>query len=738
MMMSKIFTFLFAFVTIILSGQGASWQHFYPNSSVSGIAARGNTILVATQFGFTRFDTLGNATVYDAINQGIPIHQALQVAIDPDDQWWAAHYGGVAKFDGSTWSGWDSTQVGLSFYNTKVTALRSSPDGGIGVATSSVGCAVLENNTWTTLKTTNSGLPSNNVRDLAFGNDGKIYFATSAGLAIWDGINWTVFNAASTGFSGFNDCKSVALTSTGIVWVTEGTNRFAKLEAGVWTEYTGADIGLSAPGFSLDVVVDVQDRLWLSYTKSFSVLEGANWTHYLEADAGCTLLQIPTNKIKPATDGAGQFWFWTTNCDLTRFDGQTWDSMDFGNAPDLPGVVYAMTQDSAGNMWFGGDFAENEEVIVKKEGDLWQTFSPIDLGILGSSPEVYTAEGDVMGNIWFGMLEGEILRFDGTAWTVLNDVKLAYPQLYDYWTINSDSDGAVWFAGVMGGTVRSNLIRYKAGEWTYFPGDILGLPSDKFIISIAFGPNNTSWFLSNGGQLLKFDGANWTNINLSNAGLPFTFARRLAVAPDGAVWLATDGGLARFDGSAWTSLTTANSDIPSDEVHRITFDKAGGMYIGFNPTDLSANIAVQRGGEWSLLLPPGFESGFSSEPWEILVDRDNRLWFNGFQGAPPVFVYDPMLVNTNELLPSNKQLSVFPNPASDVLHVQMSDWENNQVQVCVMNTFGQQLLRQTTFHTTGSLRLELPVAWPEGLYFLQAINEQGERRLGSFVRMKQR
>jgi streptogramin lyase len=736
--MSKTLTFLFAITTTILTGQNASWQQFYPNTTVNDLAARGNTILVATDFGLTRFDTLGNPAIYDAINSGIPFKRAVRVAVDNGENWWVAHSGGIARYDGNAWSGWDSTQTGLSFSSTNARVLRASPDGRIGVAAGSLGCAIFENNTWTTLKTTNSGLPSDNVADLAFGADGKTYFATNAGLAVWDGIDWTVYNATNTGIAGLNSCKSVAVTSTGIVWVTEGTNRVAKFEANTWTDYAPADIGLPGVGFSVEVVVDEQDRLWITFTKSISVLDGAVWTHYLDADVGCTLLQLPTNKIRPAVDGAGQFWFWTSSCDLTRFDGQVWNRMDFGNAPDLPGAVYAITQDAAGNMWFGGAFAENGEVIAKKEGDVWETFNPSELGAIVQYDDVYTAEGDVLGNVWFGMIGGDILRFDGTAWSVFNDVKLAYPQIADYWTVNSDAEGTVWFAGIMGGAVTTNLIRYKAGEWTYFPGDVLSLPSNKFIISIAFGPDNTSWFLSNGGILLKFDGVNWENIDLSNTGLPFTFAHQMAVAPDGAVWLATDAGLARFDGTTWTSYTTANSDIPSDDIYRITFDKAGGMYIGFNPVGLSANVALLRGGEWSLLLPPGFEPGFSSEPYDMFVDRDNRLWFTGFQGATPVFVYDPMLVKTKELFSSGKQLSIFPNPALDVLSLQLPDWENQRVKLRVTDAFGRQLHHQTATVKADILTLELPSGWPAGIYYLEAINEQGERQTGRFVRAVRR
>ena len=97
--MKKVFTVLIAFTTTILSAQNASWQEYYPNASASGLAARGNTILVATFFGFTRFDTLGNATFYDAVNSGLPFNSTEKVAVDYADNWWVVHVGGVAKYE---------------------------------------------------------------------------------------------------------------------------------------------------------------------------------------------------------------------------------------------------------------------------------------------------------------------------------------------------------------------------------------------------------------------------------------------------------------------------------------------------------------------------------------------------------------------------------------------------------------------------------------------------------------
>ncbi|MBP6827561.1 MAG: T9SS type A sorting domain-containing protein [Saprospiraceae bacterium] len=725
--MGKILTFFFSFFALSLTGQTATWQQFYGNSTINGLAARENTILVATNFGLAQLDTLGNKTFYDAVNSGTPFTKAVQVAIDHSGQWWVAHLGGISKYNGSSWTDWDSTQVGLSFYTSNATALNALPDGRIVVGTSSRGCAIFENAGWNVFNQANSGLPSNYIRDIALGNDGKIYFATSAGLAILDGSNWTVFNSANTGITGFNDVKSVAVTSTGVIWVTS-TLRFAKQEAGVWTEYTAASIGLTGVGFPGDVLVDGQDRLWLSFSKSISVLDGAVWTHYPEGNIGCTLPLSIGLKIKLAMDGAGQLW--TSACGLTRFNGQNWDKFDFGNATLPAGQLFAITQDTTGNMWFAGSVG-----IAKKEGDTWQSFGPAELGL--SEPSVmYTGHADAHGNVWFGVGTGEILRFDGTDWTLFDTTFVTFPDFYSYWSIASAPDGSVWFSLVPPNFFASRLARYKNGEWTFFTPDNAPLAPNYDIVGIAVESDNTAWFVAND-RLLKYDGANWESFNPANSGLPFTVIRYMDLAPDGAVWLATNAGLARFDGTDWTTLTTGNSGIPSDNVYRVTFDRAGGMYVGYDPDVKAANCAVFRGGEWAELLPTGYEAGFLSRPWPFFTDRDNRFWFSNWNDAG-VFLYDPVLVKTNDPARPDQQLTLFPNPASNVLYIQMPGLENQRVQIRVTDPSGRLAYQQTAAVHANLLTLDLPAEWPAGLYYVETFGEQGERQSGRFVRAMQR
>lgn len=706
--MIKTISLLFCLLTASLTAQNPEWDYFYPSGTASGLAARGNTILVcsATGFGITRFDTLGNPTVFDIFNSDIPFRSARQVCIAPAGDWWVQHPAGIARYDGAAWTNWDTAQIGLVFTGTTVTAMEAAQDGSVWLSTNNKGVLFFENNTWTVWNNTNSGLPSNDVRDLAIGPDGKKYFATSAGLAQLDGSTWTVSNAASTGLANFNNCKSVAVTPAGVVWVTEGQNRFAKREAGIWTESTAADIGLTAAGFSGQVETDAQGRLWLSFTKFISRLDASGWTHFPESAIGCGLSPMGTQM---RVDGAGQLW--VPVCGLSRFDGQAWKPFSFGNSALQGGQIFAIAQDTAGHVWFGGDGG-----IAKKEDDQWQAFDPEDWGL--QSSRVYSAHGDALGNVWFGADNGEILRFDGSTWTVFDTVVKALPGFSAYWSIGSAPDGTVWFSLVPAGPY-SALARYKNGDWTFFTPDNAPLAPNFDISSIAVQPDGVAWFLAND-RLLRYDGSQWTSFDPKASGAPFTILRQMALAPDGALWITSDAGLLRFDGANWSSQTVANAGIPSDNTFRVSFDRAGGMYMAYDPAVKAANCAVLRGGVWTELVHPDFEPGFTTRPWVILTDRDNRLWFSNFSDpVNGVFRYDPMLVQAWEPPAAGERWQVFPNPTRSVLQVSVPGEAPPSSRFDILDLHGK-TLRQTQ---TGPLsrtgpRIDLGNL-PSGTYLLR-------------------
>lgn len=731
--MKKLILLLMAGFAGALQGQNPSWQHFYPDKTANSIAARGNDILVCAQGdrGFAHFDTLGNITLYDVVNSDLPFNDVSQVAIDPDGNWWFGYSNGISRFDGANWTNWDDAQLGLTFSYTNLSAIKTAPDGRVAVCTGQ-GALLFDNGNWSLLTTTNSGLPSNVVRDMAFGPGGDMYFATSMGLAVLSGATWTVFNTTSTGLTGFNDCKSVALTSAGVVWATIGSNRFARFENGAWTSLLPSNIGLSGAGLSGKVITDEQDRVWMSFSKSISVLNDTSWTHYSDSAVGCTL-QPALVGFRMAVDGAGQLW--TTACGLLQFDGQNWMEQNLGNST-LTRNTYVITQDTAGDMWFGGMNAGNYRIIARKQGDNWQAFNPFELGTSDTITEIFAAHGDTRGNVWFGMITGEVLRYDGANWQMIDTIVKKYPNIADIWTIHSGPGGDVWFACVLNGSPAACLARYQGGTWTFFAAPDIPLPTNRFIKSMAFDADGTGWFLSNGGEvLLQYDGSLWTVVDLSANGLPASaFNREIATAPDGALWLATDAGLARLAGGVWTTLTTANSGLPSDDIYHVAFDRAGGMYVGFDPNGASANVAVFRGGEWSLLLPSGLEPGLNAEPFDVFVDRDNRLWFNVFLESS-VFMYDPMLVGTDDAPRAIEVLQVFPNPVSETVTVTIPEQVNQALHLRITDASGRLLAEKSLMPQAGLLTFSVPAAWPAGMCYVEIATAQGDRWRGRFLKL---
>lgn len=80
---------------------------------------------------------------------------------------------------------------------------------------------------------------------------------------------------------------------------------------------------------------------------------------------------------------------------------------------------------------------------------------------------------------------------------------------------------------------------------------------------------------------------------------------------------------------------------------------------------------------------------------------------------------------------------IFPNPSSGVLNVRLPGWIKGQVQLRVTDAYGRLLHTQTSTAETEILLLELPVL-PAGVYYLEAVSEQGERQTGRFLRAAQR
>ncbi|MBR1635999.1 MAG: response regulator [Lachnospiraceae bacterium] len=120
-----------------------------------------------------------SAILYNASN-GLPTSDANCILAASDGYIWIGGYGGVIRYDGSTFERQDASE-GLANGNT----LFEDSTGRLWVGTNDTGFVILEGNK-STHYTYKDGLPSSSVHAFAEGADGTIYIGTTGGVAYMD------------------------------------------------------------------------------------------------------------------------------------------------------------------------------------------------------------------------------------------------------------------------------------------------------------------------------------------------------------------------------------------------------------------------------------------------------------------------------------------------------------------------------------------------------------------------
>lgn len=735
-MRSILFSLCLSLVYSYLTAQSGAWTYFAPPPDVSSLAATGNTMLAGTNgAGIVRFDTLDNRTIFNTANSDLPSDSITHLAIDAEGHWWMQHPGSISRFDGANAQTWSLAQTGLPA-NAAIRALKAALDSSLYVATDN-GVAIFKDGAWTVLNTANSGLPTNNIHDVAFGPDGKVYYATTgSGVVVQDGANWTSYTSANSGVTLMDNVFSVSVTTEGILWVIGGVNsnaliRLAKLEAGAWTGYTAVSIGLGTPAPLLrKVVAGSAGRLILTTTSTVSILQQGVWVHYNRDEIGCS----PDGSIASAEDGAGRIWVHTACEQLAQFDGEVWSRQATGLNGTPGGIMYdGIAEGADGSIWFGAEFGR---YITRLTTDnTWEQYFPVDYG--ASSNDVYSVQADPDGAIWFGLDSALILRYSDGKWSLFDTCATHFPGHFVL-TSAGAPNGDRWFSFHRASPTSSGLARYGAGgQWQFFTLANSPMPL-AYTRKILIDADGTAWFttaVANKG-IFRYNGATWDSITVNNSGLPSNRVNFLAQAPDGAIWAATIAGLARYDGQTWTVLNTSNSGLPSNRVARVAFDQAGGMYVGYAPETSGApgaRVAVLRGGVWTELIPPNWQNSFQDEPDAFFVDSQNRFWFaklvDNFGG---VYRYDPMLVSTGEPITRQPLFSVSPNPTAGPLTLRLEAPLRADARLHIWNSFGQMVYQRPISQTAEtSVPLDLS-ALLAGVYWLRLGEDSG---VGATVRV---
>lgn len=152
-----------------------------PDDHITTIAVDQNGIVwVGTsQAGLASFD--GSNWTADPIF-GNNIYRITSIAVDHNNNLWVASWDGLFKYDGSTWTHYD-TSNGLP--SNVLTCVAAGTNNDVWVGSASDGASLYNGKSWTTFDTQNSGIVYNSINAITVDTYGNVWFATPGGVSAY-------------------------------------------------------------------------------------------------------------------------------------------------------------------------------------------------------------------------------------------------------------------------------------------------------------------------------------------------------------------------------------------------------------------------------------------------------------------------------------------------------------------------------------------------------------------------
>jgi hypothetical protein len=303
-------------------------------------------------------------TTYTIFNSELVNNYVHAIAADEDGNVWFGTNNGVSKFDGTTWTTYD-TSDGLAY--KRVNGIAIDAEGNKWFGTSNGGVSKFDGTTWTTYNTSNSGLVSNKISAVAVDQAGNKWFGTRLTDGYGHGVckfyegSWAHYST-SNGALASDSVNAIAADLMGNVWVGTTTGGVSKYNGVNWTTYRRGS-GLASDHVRA-VAIEGADVKWFGgctdgYNEwcDFLVCDSAavsrfadsSWTVYI---AGYGLVGKDVNVI--AIDWEGNKWFGTRLSGINKFDGASWTLYNTSNVPALQSNhITSIEVDSQGDIWFG-------------------------------------------------------------------------------------------------------------------------------------------------------------------------------------------------------------------------------------------------------------------------------------------------------------------------------------------------------------------------------------------------
>jgi ligand-binding sensor domain-containing protein len=401
--------------------------------------------------------------------------------------------------------------------------------------------------------TTDDGLTSNTIKDIAFDLSGNKWLATINGLTFYDPVLniWTQYDTTN-GLSD-NHVEAVDVDFQGNVWAGtwKGIDMYDPAD-GTWTHYDTTQ-GLPDNKVLTIATDDATGTAWFGTKDGIVRYNGYEWKAYT-ADSG----MAANRTLSLAVDAQSNVWMGSP-AGVSKYDGDTtWKQ--YNTSDGLAGnYIYIVNVDAENNKWFGND---NGVTRLSHDGVTYTNYITGE-GLITN--QVTDVAVDTNDNVWFATVNG-VSKFDDKHWTSYYDADLLSNYVF---TVEIDNNNQKWF-GTSGGV--SVLTGLGWIEYTSFDGLI-----SNQVKSIAFENSDKVWFGTDFG-ISVLDQGIFTSYTI-DSGLVDNFINDITIDDEGNKWIATDYGVSKYDDNTWITYTT-DSGLVSNEVVCISIDSKGRKWFG--------------------------------------------------------------------------------------------------------------------------------------------------------------
>lgn len=265
------------------------------------------------------------------------------VAVDTNNNKWFGTAAGVAKYDGSVWTVYDTADGLIDMY-TSCIAVDINNNVWVGTAN---GVSMFNGTSWTSF-TTAEGLVDNGVVYIAGEADGSVWFATTAGVSKYSGGTWTSYKMADGLPTDNVDC--IAIDPAGNKWFGTQMGGAAIFDNSSFDTINTVIMDSLLDNNVFAIGIGPDGHKWLGTWYGITEIDAANnWLkNYRLADG---LLNDFVHDIDFDTNGVmwvGLFDVYNLDGGISRFDGTNWASYTIADGlADKQVIRIAVDHDNA-------------------------------------------------------------------------------------------------------------------------------------------------------------------------------------------------------------------------------------------------------------------------------------------------------------------------------------------------------------------------------------------------------